>query len=113
MKRIGYSQPRLDGVSKASGKFRYAADVRLENALIGKVLHSPFPHAAIKRIDATRALVQHGVRAVLTYRDITGPNLFGATIPDQPVLCRDRVRYEGVQVGPIARRTVRPLSGVA
>ena len=95
MNRIGYSEPRLDGISKASGKFRYAADVLLKDALIGKVLRSPLPHAIIKNIDTSRALAQPGVRAVLTYRDIAGPNLFGAVIPDQPALCRDRVRYEG------------------
>jgi CO/xanthine dehydrogenase Mo-binding subunit len=102
MKHIGYSQPRVDGLSKASGKFRYAADVHLEDALIGKVLRSPLPHAVIKKIDAAEALAQPGVRAVLTYRDITGPNLFGAIIPDQAVLCRDRVRYEGDAVAVVA-----------
>lgn len=95
MNRIGYSQPRLDGISKASGRFRYAADAPPDDALIGKVLRSPWPHATIKRIDTSPALSQTGVRAVLTHRDITGPNLFGAIIPDQPVLCWDRVRYEG------------------
>ena len=102
MNRIGYSEPRLDGISKASGKFRYAADVLLKDALIGKVLRSPLPHAVIKNVDTSRALAQPGVRAVLTYRDIAGPNLFGAVIPDQPALCRDRVRYEGDAVAVVA-----------
>ena len=38
---IGRSVPRLDGISKASGEFRYAADVRLKDPLIGKVCRSP------------------------------------------------------------------------
>lgn len=102
MNRIGHSVPRLDGVSKASGRFRYSADVLVKDALIGKVLRSPLPHAAIKTIDVSRALAQPGVRAVLTYRDMAGPNLFGAIIPDQPVLCRDKVRYEGDAVAVVA-----------
>lgn len=102
MSRIGYSQPRLDGFSKASGKFRYAADVRLDDALIGRVLRSRLPHAVIRKINTAQARAQPGVRAVLTYRDITGPNLFGAVIPDQPALCKDRVRYEGDAVAVVA-----------
>ncbi|MGA2973458.1 MAG: molybdopterin cofactor-binding domain-containing protein [Candidatus Bathyarchaeia archaeon] len=102
MNRIGHSVPRLDGISKASGRFRYSADVLVKDALIGKVLRSPLPHAAIKTIDVSRALAQPGVRAVLTYRDMAGPNLFGAIIPDQPVLCRDKVRYEGDAVAVVA-----------
>jgi CO/xanthine dehydrogenase Mo-binding subunit len=33
---------------------------------------------------------------------MAGPNLFGAIIPDQPVLCRDKVRYEGDAVAVVA-----------
>ena len=102
MNQVGYSQPRLDGTSKASGSFRYAADLAPKDALIGKVLRSPWPHATIKRIDTSLALKQPGVRAALTYRDVTGPNLFGAIIPDQPVLCQDRVRFEGDAIAVVA-----------
>ena len=92
---VGHSVQRLDGIAKASGKFRYAGDVSLEDALIGKVLRSPMPHALIKSLDISGALGEPGVKAVLTFRDVAGTNTFGAVIPDQPVLCRDKVRYVG------------------
>jgi len=95
MAQIGQSVPRLDGISKASGFFRYAGDIRLKDALVGKVLRSQMPHALIKTIDTTQAVTQPGVRAILTYRDVPGPNIFGSTIPDQPVLCHDKVRFVG------------------
>jgi CO/xanthine dehydrogenase Mo-binding subunit len=99
---VGYSVERLDGEAKASGRFRYAGDVALKNALVGKVLRSPLPHAVIKSLDISRALKQPGVRAVLTYRDVAGTNTFGAVIPDQPVLCKDKVRFVGDGVALIA-----------
>ena len=99
---IGRSVPRLDGISKASGEFQYAADVWLKDALIGKVCRSPVPHAIIKRIDTSRAVELPGVRAVLTHTDVHGPNIFGAVTPDQPVLCHDRVRYPGDAVAVVA-----------
>lgn len=102
---VGHSVQRLDGIAKASGKFRYAGDVSLEDALIGKVLRSPMPHALIKSLDVSGALGQPGVKTVLTFRDVGGTNTFGAVIPDQPVLCGDKVRYVGDAVALIAADT--------
>lgn len=102
MDLIGHSLPRLDGVSKASGRFRYSADVLLRDALMGKVLRSSLPHALIRSIDTSRARAQPGVRAVITHSDIFGPNVFGVTMLDQPVLCRDKVRFEGDAIAIVA-----------
>jgi len=99
---IGHSLPRLDGLSKASGKFRFSADILLKDALIGKILRSRLPHALIRSIDTSSALKQSGVRTIVTYRDIVGPNIVGAIVPDQPVLCRDKVRFEGDAIAAIA-----------
>ena len=43
--------------------------------LVGKILHSPYPHARIRRIDAARALALEGVVAVVTGRD--APTTYG------------------------------------
>ena len=60
-----------------------------------KSFGSPYPHAFIKKIDTEKAKALPGVVAVLTAKDVPGRNGFGAIIPDQPVLCGDKVRYIG------------------
>jgi CO/xanthine dehydrogenase Mo-binding subunit len=67
--------------------------------LHGKVLWVAYPHAEILNIDTTEAQKHPGVVAVLTAKDVPGRSGFGSLKPNQPVLCRDRVRYLG---GPVA-----------
>ena len=43
--------------------------------------------------------------AVLTAKDVPGRNGFGAIIPDQPVICGDKVRYVGDAVALVAAET--------
>lgn len=70
---VGTYRPRIDGLEKASGKARYASDLtvgsRVPGILYAKVLRSPFPHARIKSIDASRAAHLQGVADVLTFED--------------------------------------------
>ena len=42
------------------------------------------------------------MHAVLTHRDVPGLNRFGIVVPDQPVLCEDRVRYVGDAIAAVA-----------
>jgi len=42
----------------------------MRGMLIGKLLRSPYAHARIRRIDASRARALPGVHAVLTYADV-------------------------------------------
>src|SRR5450631_4847548 len=70
--------------------------------LIGKILHSPHPHARIKRIDSTRAEQLEGVIAVVTGKD--APNPYGI-LPvghDEHALALDKVRYVGDNVACVA-----------
>ena len=41
--------------------------------LVGKILHSPYPHARIKSIDTSRAKALEGVVAVVTGEDAPNP----------------------------------------
>ena len=45
--------------------------------------------------------------AVLTAKDVPGRNGFGAIIPDQPVICGDKVRFVGDAVALVAAETER------
>jgi CO/xanthine dehydrogenase Mo-binding subunit len=92
---VGKSAARVDAYDKVRGKLQYGADIDYPGALHGKVLRSPHPHALIKKIDTEKAKSLPGVVAVLTAKDVPGRNGFGAIIPDQPVLCGDKVRYIG------------------
>jgi 4-hydroxybenzoyl-CoA reductase subunit alpha len=69
---IGKRQPLIDGVVKASGAAKYAADLALPGMLMAKTLGSPHPHAKILHVDAGAALALKGVKAVVTGADIPG-----------------------------------------
>ena len=53
---VGKPVTREDGPDKVSGKLIYSADIILPGMLWGRVLRSPFPHARIVNIDASRDL---------------------------------------------------------
>ena len=66
--------------------------------LIGKILHSPHPHARIMKIDTSRALAMPGVVTVVIGED--APNKYGI-LPvghDETALAIEKVRYVGDNV---------------
>jgi len=98
---VGRPVTRQEGPDKVSGTFLYAADVALPGMLWGKVLRSPFPHARIVHIDATRARSLAGVRAVITGTDTAGMRV-GRMVRDVPLLAEDTVRFVGEKVAAVA-----------
>lgn len=101
----GQSVQRTDARLKVTGKLIYGADYGQQGFLHGKILRSPHPHALILAIRTEKAAALPGVAAVLTARDVPGRNGFGAIIPDQPVICGDKVRYVGDAVALVAAET--------
>jgi xanthine dehydrogenase molybdenum-binding subunit len=99
---VGRSIPRKEGVGKTTGETKFFSDMILPNMLWAKVARSKHPHALIRRIDVSKAESLPGVVAVLTHKDVTGLNGFGIVIPDQPVLCYDKVRFLGDAIAVIA-----------
>ena len=92
---IGKPVALIDSAGKTTGAGKYADDLSLPGMLIGKILHSPYPHAIINRIDPRRALALDGVVAVVTGTD--APNKYGI-LPvghDETALAMDKVRYVG------------------
>jgi len=98
---IGQSTPRLEGTEKVTGSTQYTADLTLPGTLWGRCLRSPWPHARIVHIDASRARQVPGVHAVLTGGDVRGIR-YGRRLHDVPVLAEDRVRFVGERVAAIA-----------
>jgi CO/xanthine dehydrogenase Mo-binding subunit len=62
-----------------------------------QVVFAHRPHARIQTIDTRAALEYPGVVAVLTAQDVPY-NAFGLIDADQPVLCGEKVRFEGDKV---------------
>src|SRR5437868_4988240 len=95
---IGKPIDLIDSAGKTTGAGKYADDLSLPGMLIGKILHSPYPHALVKRIDASRALALDGVVTLVTGAD--APNKYGI-LPvghDETALAVDKVRYIGDNV---------------
>lgn len=88
----------IDAAGKTTGTGRYTDDLSLPGMLVGKILHSPYPHARLKRIDTSRAGKLEGVIAVVVGKD--APNPYGI-LPvghDEHALVVDKVRYVGDNV---------------
>ena len=94
---IGVSHPRRDLPEKLTGQAVYTADVRLPGMLHGAILRSPYPHARILAVDASRAAALPGVHAVLTPFD--APE--GRVAPDLPIL-DTKARFVGDEVAAVA-----------
>ncbi|MCX5839598.1 MAG: xanthine dehydrogenase family protein molybdopterin-binding subunit [Deltaproteobacteria bacterium] len=99
---VGKSKPRIDARDKVSGKLKYIGDIEYPQMIHGAVLRSPHPHALIRKIDVSRAETLPGVKAVVTAKDVPGRNGFGGIVPDQPVVCGDKVRFVGDGVAMVA-----------
>lgn len=110
---VGKSAVRKDGTGKVTGEAKFFSDMALPNMLYAKAARSKFPHAGIKKISTTKAAALPGVVAVLTHKDVPGMNAFGIVVPDQPVLCYDKVRYLGDAVAVIAAENLEAAERAA
>jgi CO/xanthine dehydrogenase Mo-binding subunit len=98
---IGAAVGRVEGADKVGGTAIYGADVHFADALWGKILRSPYPHARIKNIDTSKAWKVAGVKAIVTGKD--EPDHYqGKSIRDIPVLCWDKVLFVGDRVAAVA-----------
>ena len=95
----------VGGLAKVTGAINYAPDLVLPQMLYAKALRSPYPHAKLLRVDASKAEKLSGVVAVVMRDDLTGLNpYFGPVVDDQPVVATDRVRHVGEVVALVAAK---------
>ncbi|MBX9456223.1 MAG: xanthine dehydrogenase family protein molybdopterin-binding subunit [Rhizobium sp.] len=104
---IGASALRKEDVSLLKGQGRYTDDLRVEQALHGFVIRSPYAHARFTIVSTEAALDLDGVHLVLTAEDVAHlgdvPNKQQVRQPDgtlharreAPVLCRGVARHIG------------------
>ncbi len=103
MALVGTDVTMVGGLAKVTGAINYAPDLVMPRMLYAKALRSPYPHAKLLHVDASKAARYPGVVAVVTCEDLVGLNFyFGPVVDDQPVLAVERVRYVGEVVALIA-----------
>lgn len=99
---VNHSVPRRDGPAKVTGKALYVSDLKLTGMAYAKVLRSPYAHAKIASINASRAAARPGVIAVLTGNDLGGLNpYYGHAVKDHPLVAIGKVRYAGEPVAAV------------
>lgn len=87
--------PRLDALSKVTGKEKYSADYYAERFLWAGAKRALVPHARLLGVHTDTAAEIPGVVRVLTHREIAGTNRVGVVKNDQPVLADRKVRHIG------------------
>ncbi|MDR2187776.1 MAG: molybdopterin-dependent oxidoreductase [Azonexus sp.] len=108
---VGQSVERPDAYDKVTGGKGYPINVRLPGMLHGKMLRSPYAHARIVAIDASRAEKLPGVKAVLLPRDV--PQLKFCPVYFVPVQAPSMVQDFDVMNGDIVRYVGQPVAAVA
>src|SRR5256884_2182400 len=99
---IGKPIAMVDAAGKTTGAGKYTDDLTMSGMLVGRILHSPFPHARIKHIDTRRAEKGEGVVAVITGKDAPTPYGILPVGHDEHALAVDKVRYVGDNVACVA-----------
>jgi len=113
LKIIGTNTTRPDAYDKVTGGKHYPVNFSRPGMLHAKILRSPLPHAKILNIDTSAAEKLPGVKAVLTYKEVSQrpftPVYF---VPSQAksmvldfVVMSDRVRWTGQPVAAVAAVT--------
>src|SRR5690242_9818858 len=107
---IGKAYRRLDYQTKVTGRAQYLADMNVPGMCHGKILRSPYAHARIRKVDASKALKVPGVVAVLTRDDILHDEgiepYYGPVFKDQTIVAVDKVRHVGDPVAAVAAFSV-------
>ncbi len=95
MEAVGQPSPGFDALKKARGMELFAADAYPDHRVWAGAVRAGVPHGDLISLDTGAAEAMDGVLAVLTRKDIKGPNRQGFVYWDMPVLCGSRIRHAG------------------
>lgn len=105
---INENIPKVDGIGLITGKPAYTSDLAPDNALVVKVLRSPYAYAKIKNINTISASKLEGIEVILTHKNVTDKvyTRAGQSAPepspyDKKIL-DEYVRYVGDEVAVVA-----------
>jgi len=99
---VGVNVARLDSPATVVGQAMYAADMKMDGMLHGKLLRSEHHHARIVSIDVSEAEAMDGVEAVITADDIPGTHFLPNCQPQVYVFPTDRIRFKGEALAGVA-----------
>ncbi|HEY1330854.1 MAG TPA: molybdopterin cofactor-binding domain-containing protein [Actinomycetota bacterium] len=112
---VGSAVLRKEDPELLTGQARFTDDITMPGMAWMEVVRSPFAHATIGAIDASRALAMPGVVAVLTAADLEGdwggplPFVWPITedikVPTHWPLTKDKVRFQGDGVAVVVAET--------
>ena len=102
-RHVGAAYPRKEDYRLLTGRGRYIDDIVVADALHACFVRSPHAHARIRSIDVSEALLQPGVTAVFTGRDVAAwttrhrmaPPIDGLQPMESDTLPIDKVRFQG------------------
>jgi carbon-monoxide dehydrogenase large subunit len=98
---MGCKRKRVEDIRFVQGRGSYVDDLKLPGMIYGDFVRSPYGHARIKKIDASKAKALPGVLAVLTAADLKPlglhymPTLAGDV---QAVLAEEKVLFQNQEV---------------
>jgi len=99
---------KTEALEKATGQLKFSGDLSFPNMLHAKILRSPYAHAAVKRVDTSKALKLRGVKAVITHRDVPKIPAMHQFLHQASVmhydsfLLEEKVRHYGDRVAAVA-----------
>ncbi len=103
---VGHSLFRPDAPGKLTGQAKYVNDMAVPNMLYAAVVRSKYAKARIKKIDFSKAEKLPGVVAVMSSKDLPGPNYIPLVRNDLPLLAADEVDYVAQPVALVAAETL-------
>ncbi|MFN8634501.1 MAG: xanthine dehydrogenase family protein molybdopterin-binding subunit [Chloroflexota bacterium] len=98
---LGARIPRVDGPEKVTGQARFGDDLTLYGLLHVRLVLGQYAHARIVKIDASEALKQPGVLAVLTAADLASLLKSPPTSRAREMLAVGETRYCGQPVAAV------------
>ena len=111
MREVNKSIPKVDGMGLVLGRPAYTEDIADKNALVIKVLRSPYAFAKINSIDTKEAEELSGVEAVFTYKNVPRNIVTRAgqgypePSPKDKFILDEYVRYVGDEVAFVVAET--------
>lgn len=101
--QVTMNLPRRDARDKLFGRTRYTIDRAAPGMLHAAILRSEVASARIVKIDASRARLMPGVRAIAMAED--APGIHGIGIADHPLFASGVIRFHGEQIAAVAADT--------